>query len=212
MAESARPIRTSYPSHFIREWRKYRKLTQVQLAEKVGKTHNAISQLERAVTAYTPAILESVAYALRCEPGDLLRINPLVSGEVIDDAGATTSQRAENLIKQRPRFYFREWRKHRGLSQVQLATKIGSSASSICQLESGKQGFTDTTLVAIADALRCEPADLLTVDPLIDGEVANLMGLLRDAPKEVRQQAYEVLATLLRTSDQLGVRQQGKSG
>jgi transcriptional regulator with XRE-family HTH domain len=70
--------------HYIKEWRKYRTLTQEQLAERIGKTHGAISQLERGKIDYTQGMIEALAEALSCEPGDLLSRNPIKEGEVID--------------------------------------------------------------------------------------------------------------------------------
>ena len=65
-----------------------------------------------------------------------------------------------------PRFFFREWRKHRGYNQEELAEIVGVTPSTISQLETGKQGFTDSTLVALAEALFCSPGDLLMRNPL----------------------------------------------
>ncbi|TPI39285.1 helix-turn-helix transcriptional regulator [Mesorhizobium sp. B3-1-9] len=62
-------------------------------------------------------------------------------------------------------YFFKEWRKHRGLNQEALADMIGLTASSISQLENGKQGFTDSTLTALAQALDCRPGDLLLWGP-----------------------------------------------
>lgn len=45
-----------------------------------------------------------------------------------------------------PRFFFREWRKYRGLNQEALAEIVGVTTSTISQLETGKQGFTDFRL------------------------------------------------------------------
>jgi transcriptional regulator with XRE-family HTH domain len=64
------------PRHFIKQWRIFRGLTQEQLAERVGVTHGAISQLERGITNYTQEMLESLAFALQCEPADLIMRNP----------------------------------------------------------------------------------------------------------------------------------------
>lgn len=83
--ERVKPIpKPARPRHYVREWRQHRSLTQEQLAERIGKTHGAISQLERGLTDYTQGMLEALAYALSCEPGDLLSVNPLVAGEVVD--------------------------------------------------------------------------------------------------------------------------------
>lgn len=62
-------------------------------------------------------------------------------------------------------YFFREWRKKRGLTQEALAEMVGLTASSISQLETGKQGFTDSTLTSIAKALDCRPGDLLLWGP-----------------------------------------------
>jgi len=63
--------------HFVHEWRKYRGLTQDQLAEMAGLTSGAISQLENGIFAYKQPTLEALAEALECRPGDILSVNPL---------------------------------------------------------------------------------------------------------------------------------------
>jgi transcriptional regulator with XRE-family HTH domain len=71
MLQRRRPAR-----HFIREWRKYRNLTLEKLAERVGVTHGALSQLERGEVNYTQPMLEALADALQCEPADLIMRDP----------------------------------------------------------------------------------------------------------------------------------------
>lgn len=87
--------------------------------------------------------------------------------------------------KPRPKYYFKEWRKHRGMTQEDLAAAIGTHSSSISQLETGKQGFSDTTLLAIADALSCTPADLLTRDPSDPEHIFTLWDMLDKREKEL---------------------------
>jgi len=65
--------------HFVHEWRKYRKLTQEELAERIGVTPGAISQLENGIVNYTQPTLEALAVALECEPGDILSKDPRLS-------------------------------------------------------------------------------------------------------------------------------------
>lgn len=72
-------------------------------------------------------------------------------------------------IGKRPHFV-REWRKHRKMTQEHLAELVGVSTASISQLETGKQGFTDTTLYALATALGAEPGDLLSYPPAFDDD------------------------------------------
>lgn len=70
--------------HFVREWRKFRRLTQEQLAERIEQTSGAISQLENGLVNYTQPTLEAIAHALNCEPGDLLSRDPFKEGDVVD--------------------------------------------------------------------------------------------------------------------------------
>jgi DNA-binding XRE family transcriptional regulator len=45
--------------HFVREWRKFRGLTQERLAERTPFTTGAISQLETGRTKYTQDMIEA---------------------------------------------------------------------------------------------------------------------------------------------------------
>ena len=73
----------------------------------------------------------------------------------------------------KPGHFIGEWRVFRGrtlpggkLTQECLAEKAGLSTSSISQYESGKQGYSQASLEALAAALSCRPGDLLTINPL----------------------------------------------
>ncbi len=89
------------------------------------------------------------------------------------------ARRVTPNLKPEPKpYFFRAWRKHRHLTIEQLAERVDMAASSISQLERGLQGFTDSTLLAIAHALQCEPGDLLSRDPRAAGEVVDLMRLI----------------------------------
>lgn len=70
------------------------------------------------------------------------------------------------MVKRRPRHFIREWRKHRGLTQEQLAERMGVARSYISHIENGKRRYDQPFLEAAADALRTSPGDLLQRDPL----------------------------------------------
>lgn len=70
--------------------------------------------------------------------------------------------------KTRRRIFLQEWRKYRGLTQEQLAERVGMSKGNISQLEANRQGYSQEGLEALADALQCEPGQLLSVDPTKD--------------------------------------------
>lgn len=61
---------------YLKGWRKHRHLTQEQLADRMGIDRTVISKVERGQVGYTQGFLEAAAYALQCEPGDLLIRDP----------------------------------------------------------------------------------------------------------------------------------------
>jgi transcriptional regulator with XRE-family HTH domain len=75
-----KPAKGAHPGHYVREWRKYRGYSQEQLAEMLGVTHSAISQLETGRVNYTQPMLEALAEALNAAPGFIVAVNPLVGG------------------------------------------------------------------------------------------------------------------------------------
>lgn len=106
--------------------------------------------------------------------------------------------RRTTKARQRPRHFIKEWRKFRDLTQDQLAGRIGSATSTISQLETGKQGYSQALLEELAEALSCEPWDLLHVDPGKEGEVIDLTRMLRNANPEVQAEAIGYVKGLLR--------------
>lgn len=64
------------PTHFIRQWRKHRGLTLERLADRLDITAGALSNIERGASGYTQPMLEALAYALMCEPADLIMRDP----------------------------------------------------------------------------------------------------------------------------------------
>lgn len=92
--------------------------------------------------------------------------------------------------------FIREWRKHRDLSQDQLAERIGMSRAYLSKIESGKRRYDQPFLEAAAEVLRCEPADLIIRDPSDPEGIWSIWDSLR--PVE-RAQVVEIAKTLKRT-------------
>jgi transcriptional regulator with XRE-family HTH domain len=90
--------------------------------------------------------------------------------------------------------FIREWRKYRGLSLRRLADRLELSGpdetfshASIGRIETGQQPYSQPVIEAIAQALGVEVHHLLSVDPTKEGEVVDLLALLRDKdPATVR--------------------------
>lgn len=83
---------------------------------------------------------------------------------------AMTDTKAKCPNRRAPGYFFRAWRKHRRLTQEQVAERVGLAVSSISQIESGKQGFTERTLASFAAALDVTAGDLLSRDPRTAGD------------------------------------------
>jgi transcriptional regulator with XRE-family HTH domain len=95
----------------------------------------------------------------------------------------------------------REWRKHRGLTlerladRVEVLTGLKTTAQTLSRIENGKIGYTQQMLEAIADALACEPADLIMrVPPSSDKFRA--WSLLESLPEEKRRVALRMIEAL----------------
>ncbi len=61
--------------------------------------------------------------------------------------------------------YIREWRRHRGLTQAQLADAISLHRSHLNKIECGRRFHARPVLEAIAAQLECEPNDLIRRHP-----------------------------------------------
>ena len=94
------------------------------------------------------------------------------------------------------RHFIRAWRKHRGLTQAQLADRIGIDRSYLSNIETGRRRYDQPFLEAAADALRCAPADLIMRDPTDPDGIWSIWDQL--APVE-RRQIVEIAKTIRRT-------------
>ena len=75
----------------------------------------------------------------------------------------------------------------------ELAGNLKLAGASLSRIERGLQPYTQATLEAIADALACEPADLLMRDPTQDQMIWSLWDKLSEAK---RRQAVKIMQAL----------------
>lgn len=94
------------------------------------------------------------------------------------------------------RHFIREWRKHRELSQEQLAERIGINRAYLSKIEGGKRRYDQPFLEAAAEVLRCEPADLIIRDPSDPDGIWSIWDALSQPQ---RTQVVEIAKTLKRT-------------
>jgi transcriptional regulator with XRE-family HTH domain len=94
--------------------------------------------------------------------------------------------------------HLRAWRDYRGLSQEQLAKKVGTAGNVIGLLESGERQLSDKWLRRLAPALGTTPGFLLDLDPnTIDPA---FIDAALDVPPESRPQVLEILKTFSKKS------------
>lgn len=98
--------------------------------------------------------------------------------------------------------YIRAWRKHRQLTLAQLVNRlqveleVDISEGQLSRIERGETPYSQDILEAVAQVLRCEPADLIVRDPIQPDAIWSLIDTLK--PVE-RRQAVEILKALART-------------
>lgn len=93
--------------------------------------------------------------------------------------------------------YLRLWREYRGLTQEELAERVGMTQGMISHLERGISDFTGRHVTLLAEALGCSERDLMFRRP---GEDDEALSLLEDLPDREKRQAVEILKTLRRTA------------
>jgi transcriptional regulator with XRE-family HTH domain len=101
----------------------------------------------------------------------------------------------------RPTF-IRAWRKHRELTLAQVADRlqveleVDISEGQLSRIERGETPYSQDILEAVAQVLRCEPADLIMRDPTQPDAIWSLIDSLKPAE---RQKAIAVIKALHKT-------------
>jgi transcriptional regulator with XRE-family HTH domain len=89
--------------------------------------------------------------------------------------------------------YLKEWRSHRNLSQEVAADRIGISRANLSKIENGAIPYSQPILEAAAHAYSCDVVDLLSVNPLKEGIVVDIMNLIKDRDPDLVRRVIEAL-------------------
>lgn len=92
--------------------------------------------------------------------------------------------------------HLRAWREHRGLSQTELAERVGTTQSQITHLETGDRALSAKWLRKLADALNTTPGHLLDHDPTT--LPSDIVEIWLDATAEQRRQLIEMANVIVR--------------
>lgn len=97
--------------------------------------------------------------------------------------------------KKRRRWFLKEWREYRNLTQDALAERVGMTQGMVSHLETGRVPWNGQHLDILAEALMCEPADLIMRNPM-DPEAPWSIWETLEPPQ--RRQAIEIMKALKR--------------
>jgi transcriptional regulator with XRE-family HTH domain len=97
------------------------------------------------------------------------------------------------------RNYLRAWREKEGLTQEELADKVGTNKAVISLLENEKRPLSSKWLRKFADALGTTPGRILDVDPAeVSAEILDIWDHIKS---EDRPRAVRILRSLTGTDD-----------
>lgn len=94
------------------------------------------------------------------------------------------------------RHFMSEWRDYRGLTQEQLADRLGVGKSSVSRWENDVRGIDMGVLAAICEALDIQPTAIYRRPPTANSKSPEDM--LAAAPESVRKEAAEFIEYLIR--------------
>lgn len=92
----------------------------------------------------------------------------------------------------RPTF-FRQWRKHRGMTLEEAAEKAGMTPGNLSAMERGTQGYTQDGLEGLAEAYGVPPGWLTDANP---NEMDSLLPIWEAAKPGQRVQILEIAKTI----------------
>jgi transcriptional regulator with XRE-family HTH domain len=103
------------------------------------------------------------------------------------------------IMESEDRNYLREWRRFKGMTQEQLAEKVGTTKAVISLLESEQRPLSSKWLRKLADALKTTPGRILDIDPTeASAEVLDIWDHIATAD---RPRAVRILRSLTGTDD-----------
>jgi transcriptional regulator with XRE-family HTH domain len=97
--------------------------------------------------------------------------------------------------KRQRQVYLAEWRVHLGITQEQLAQRIGKTAMTVSRWERGETQMNKATMDAVAEALK---GDMEGEDLYYHPERPSPNMLLRGQPPEIIDQAIKLIKAIRR--------------
>lgn len=104
-------------------------------------------------------------------------------------------------IRERQRWFLREWIKYRGLTQDKFRQRLGISKGRMSDLVSGKERYNRDHLWEFAEILDCEPWELINRNPLEPppADMASIADTIQRIPIDERERALRAAQRMLET-------------
>jgi len=103
------------------------------------------------------------------------------------------------------KFFLKEWREHRGMTQQQLADATGRTKGYISNIERGENRYNEDLLEELAAALECESWELLGKDPSKPAKADSSLALLWEhVPEDNKPQVMEIVKTFAKPQRKKG--------
>jgi transcriptional regulator with XRE-family HTH domain len=103
----------------------------------------------------------------------------------------------KKIARTRRKTFLTEWRGKK--IQEEIAELAGVSRTTLSRVENGVTPYNQDLLERLAEIYNCEPADLLSVNPLEPGDHLRLLyNRLLAAPPELQMQVSDVIDVLLK--------------
>jgi transcriptional regulator with XRE-family HTH domain len=93
----------------------------------------------------------------------------------------------------------REWRTRRGLTQSQLADKVGWTSAYVSRLENGERRLKIDQIVKLAKALGIEPAQLMVANQMPADDLDALISLAKKMRPEDRRRLIRIAESFIET-------------
>lgn len=121
--------------------------------------------------------IERISASEKCFNLAKAQFSELLHNESMDDFDSCDTD-AGNLLQ--------AWREHRGLTQEDLAEKVGTYSGQISLLENGKRQLSVKWLHRLADALDITPGWLLDHHPKdLSADILDIWGRIPDSQKSI---------------------------
>jgi len=92
--------------------------------------------------------------------------------------------------------YLAQWREHRGLTQSQLADRMGVTRGYVSHIETGKRRYDQDLLESASTALSCTPADIISRNPAMERET-DLTAMSRKLSAKQAEKAAKIIRLIL---------------